>query len=181
MAILRSPRLNPPKDGMITVGRTMKEHQNRSSTRGSRGSVLKVRIPPQPRFGKDVRQEVLEFANEFHIEREDLEQFIYAMGEAIANAIEHSASEEPIEIRCQVEGDKIIATVLDTGCGFETQVLDQQALPDEYSERGRGLPIMQSFTHIFAVRSAPGEGTTVVLGRYLRKPEHRPYERRAEA
>ncbi len=157
------------------------EKDKRSPARRSRGSILKVRIPPHPRFGKSVREQVLTFANEFHIERDDLEQFIYAVGEAIANAIEHSASEEPIEVRCQVEGDKIIATVLDTGCGFETRRLNQRGLPDQYSERGRGVPIMQSFTHIFAVRSVPGQGTTVVLGRYLQKPRREPYERSAKA
>lgn len=137
--------------------------------RDRRGPVLKVRIPPHPRYGKNVRQKVMTFANELQIDGEDLDQFVYAIGEAIANAIEHSASDQPIEVRCQVEGDKIIATILDTGRGFETCELHNQTLPDEYCERGRGLPIMQRFTHIFAVRSVPGEGTTVVLGRYLRK------------
>ncbi len=146
------------------------EEQRETAAGGSGESVLKVRIPPHPRYGKNVRQKVLSFANELQIDRDDLEQFVYAIGEAIANAIEHSASNEPIEVRCQVEGDKIIATILDTGRGFETRELNNKALPDEYCERGRGLPIMQRFTHIFAVRSVPGEGTTVVLGRYLRKP-----------
>jgi len=146
------------------------EEQRQTAAGGSRESVLKVRIPPHPRYGKNVRQKVLSFANELQIDRDDLEQFVYAIGEAIANAIEHSASNEPIEVHCQVEGDKIIATILDTGRGFETRELNNKALPDEYCERGRGLPIMRRFTHIFAVRSVPGEGTTVVLGRYLRKP-----------
>lgn len=147
----------------------MSEEERQPSAREGRGSVLKVRIPPHPRYGKNVRQRVLRFATELQIDRDDLEQFVYAIGEAIANAIEHSNSEEPIEVRCQVEGDKILATVLDTGRGFEARELDNKELPDEYCERGRGLPIMQRFSHIFAVRSVPGEGTTVVLGRYLRK------------
>lgn len=147
----------------------MSEGQRQSSAHESRGPTLNVRIPPHPRYGKNVRQKVMSFANELRIDGEDLEQFVYAIGEAIANAIEHSASDQPIEVRCQVEGDKIIATILDTGRGFETCELHNQTLPDANCERGRGLPIMQRFTHIFAVRSVPGEGTTVVLGRYLRK------------
>ncbi len=147
----------------------MSEEERQLSARERRGSVLKVRIPPHPRYGKNVRQKVLRFATEFQIDHDDLEQFVYAIGEAIANAIEHSDSDEPIEVRCQVEGDKIMATVLDTGRGFETREFEDKALPNEYCERGRGLPIMQRFSHIFAVRSVPGEGTTVVLGRYLRK------------
>jgi len=89
---------------------------------------------------------------------------------ALANAIEHSDSSDVIEVRCHIEGDKIIATVIDSGKGFETDGTPQKPLPEELSERGRGLPIMQRCTDIFAVRSVPGKGTAVVLGRYLRQP-----------
>ncbi|GAC1500661.1 MAG: hypothetical protein NVS1B14_04710 [Vulcanimicrobiaceae bacterium] len=131
---------------------------------------LKVRIPPNARFGRSVRQEVVTFANRYHIARADLEEFIFAVGEALANAIEHSDSSDVIEIRCHIEGDKIIATVIDSGKGFETDGAPQTSLPEDLSERGRGLPIMQRCTDIFAVRSVPGKGTAVVLGRYLRHP-----------
>jgi anti-sigma regulatory factor (Ser/Thr protein kinase) len=129
-----------------------------------------VRIPPNARFGKSVRDEVITFANRHRIGRQDLDEFIFAVGEALANAIEHSGSSDIIEVRCQIEGDKIIATVIDSGRGFETQRVPEKPLPDALSERGRGLPIMQRCTDIFAVRSVPGKGTAVVLGRYLREP-----------
>lgn len=133
------------------------------------GPSLKVRIPPNARYGKSVRDEIITFANNYHVSRTDLDEFIFAIGEALANAIEHSGSDDVIEVRCQIEGDKIIATVIDSGKGFETQPVSQSPLPDELSERGRGLPIMQRCTDIFAVRSVPGKGTAVVLGRYLRQ------------
>ncbi|GAC1652496.1 MAG: anti-sigma F factor [Vulcanimicrobiaceae bacterium] len=135
-----------------------------------RGPSLKVRIPPSARYGKKVRDEVITFANQHDISRAELDEFIFAIGEALANAIEHSKTEDVIEVRCQIEGNKIIATVIDSGQGFEAQPLPGVDLPDEFSERGRGLPIMQKFTDIFAVRSIPGKGTAVVLGRYLRAP-----------
>lgn len=138
--------------------------------RPSGGPSLKVRIPPNPRFGKSVRDEVITFANQHNISRADLDEFIFAIGEALANAIEHSGTDDVIEVRCQIEGNKIIATVIDSGRGFHADVVRETPLPDELSERGRGLPIMQKFTDIFAVRSVPGKGTAVVLGRYLRPP-----------
>lgn len=136
---------------------------------GSRAKTLKVRIPPNARFGKNVRDEVVHFANRYHINRQDLDEFIFAIGEALANAIEHSRSEDVIEVRCQIETDKITATVIDSGAGFEPAPIGDLALPDAMSERGRGLPIMRECADIFAVHSIPGKGTAVVLGRYLRK------------
>lgn len=148
----------------------MTELTERDSAPRGGGSTLKVRIPPSARYGKSVRDEVISFANNHHIGRADLEQFIFAVGEALANAIEHSGSNDVIEVRCQIEPDKIVATVIDSGKGFEPKAASADKLPDELVERGRGLPIMQRCTDIFAVRSIRGKGTAVVLGRYLRSP-----------
>lgn len=141
-----------------------------------RANALKVRIPPNPRYGRNVRQEVISFAHQYAIDRDELEEFIFAVGEALANAIEHSGTNDVIEVRCQVEDDKILATIIDSGAGFETDVVPNVPLPDELSERGRGLPIMRRCTDIFAVHSVPGKGTAVVLGRYLRNVQSRPEE-----
>lgn len=133
-----------------------------------RGRTLRVRIPPNARFGRSVREEVFAFAGRFDIRRDHLDEFVFALGEALANAIEHSHSTDVIEIRCQVEDDKILATILDSGSGFESNAEKALKLPDTLAERGRGLPIMRRFSDIFAVHSVPGRGTAVVLGRYLR-------------
>jgi anti-sigma regulatory factor (Ser/Thr protein kinase) len=129
---------------------------------------LRVCIPPNARYGKSARDEVIAFADRHKISICDLEDFIFALGEAIANAIEHSGSSEAIEIICRIEADKIVATVTDSGRGFVTDPLPKTPLPDEFAERGRGLPIMERCSDIFAVRSVLGKGTAVVLGRYLR-------------
>jgi anti-sigma regulatory factor (Ser/Thr protein kinase) len=133
------------------------------------GRTLKVRIPPNPRFSRNVRQEVLSFAGEFEISRDELDDFIFAVGEALANAIEHSHSADVIEVRCQIQHDKILATILDSGAGFCIEPIPHVPLPDALSERGRGLPIMRHCSDIFAVHSVPGRGTAVVIGRYLRR------------
>ncbi len=133
------------------------------------GRTLKVCIPPKARFGRSVRQEVLSFANKFEISQSELDEFIFAVGEALANAIEHSHSASLIEVRCEIEHDKIVATIMDSGNGFTADPVPNVSLPSDYSERGRGLPIMRRCTDIFAVHSVPGRGTAVVLGRYLRR------------
>jgi anti-sigma regulatory factor (Ser/Thr protein kinase) len=134
-----------------------------------RGHTLRVRIPPNARFSGSVRAEVLSFADRFKIHGQELEEFIFAVGEALANAIEHSHSTDVIEVRCQIEEDMIMATIVDSGAGFTGGTVPSVTLPDPMSERGRGLPIMRRCTDIFAVHSVPGRGTAVVLGRYLRE------------
>jgi len=122
----------------------------------------------------------LSFAGDHEISKHELEEFIFAVGEALANAIEHSRTSDVIEVRCQIEDDKILATIVDSGAGFPTDPVPNVSLPDALTERGRGLPIMRRFTDIFAVHSIPGRGTAVVLGRYLR-PKHRKYDQETSA
>jgi anti-sigma regulatory factor (Ser/Thr protein kinase) len=117
---------------------------------------------------------VRSFASEFGIDDDDLDQFIFAVGEALANAIEHSRSTDVIEIRCQLEDDKVLATIVDSGAGFKVDPRETVSLPDALTERGRGLPIMRHCSDIFALHSVPGRGTAVVLGRYLR--HHREHQ-----
>lgn len=132
------------------------------------GRSLRVRIPPNARFSRSVRHQVLSFAGDHEISDQEIEEFIFAVGEALANAIEHSRTSDVIEVHCQIEDDKILATIVDSGAGFLSDPASNVSLPDALTERGRGLPIMRRCTDIFAVHSVPGRGTAVVLGRYLR-------------
>ncbi len=136
------------------------------------GRSLRVRIPPNARFSRSVRHQVLSFAGNHEISDQELEDFIFAVGEALANAIEHSRTSDVIEVHCQIEDDKILATIVDSGAGFSSDPISNVSLPDALTERGRGLPIMRRCTDIFAVHSVPGRGTAVVLGRYLRRKNH---------
>jgi stage II sporulation protein AB (anti-sigma F factor) len=91
---------------------------------------------------------------------------MFATGEAIANAIEHSHASDPICIECFTDGGKIMAEITDTGCGIE-RVPENPHLPSPFAERGRGLAIMARCTDMFSVESHPGRGTKVRLGRFL--------------
>ncbi len=157
---------------MISNGQTL-DGQGESG-----GHRLCVRIPPNARFSRSVRHQVLSFAGSHEINSQELQEFIFAVGEALANAIEHSRTSDVIEVRCQIEDDKILATIVDSGPGFSSDPASNIALPDALTERGRGLPIMRRCTDIFAVHSIPGRGTEVVLGRYLR-PKYRYHQERA--
>lgn len=130
-----------------------------------------MQVPPDPRFGRYVRDQLLAFARGHGIASAELGDFVTAVSEALANAIEHSHTTDDIEITAFVMGrDQVIATVVDHGIGFAPRdAAVEPLLPDALAEHGRGLPIMRRFSDIFSIRSAPGQGTTVTLGRYLRR------------
>ncbi len=121
-----------------------------------------------------MRENVLAFASTLAIPNDDMGDFLTAIGEALANAIEHSGSHDPIEVSVwMVGGDRLIATVVDRGIGFEPtgSGTSEPRLPDSFAERGRGLAIMRSCSDIFSVRSTPGHGTAVTLGRFVHRDE----------
>ena len=131
-------------------------------------AVLNFRVPNEPRFAGAVRQAVAGFAIANGIGRDDLAHFLTALGEAVANAIEHAQSNEDIAIEVRIDRKAIVATVEDGGIGFATEGLEAK-LPDAEAERGRGLAIMRRCSDIFTITSEPGNGTAIVIGRYLRK------------
>ena len=136
------------------------------------GACLRLRVPPDPQLTRYVREQVIAFVSALEIAQTDLSDLLTALGEALANAMEHSGAREPIEISVRLVGtDHLVASVVDRGIGFEPAVKPATPEPpDALAERGRGLAIMQSCTDIFSVRSVPGEGTMVTLGRLVRRP-----------
>jgi len=131
-------------------------------------AVLDLRVPPQPHSSRIVREGVTDFVRAHHIGEEDLAHFLTALGEALANAIEHAHADLPIEVEVRLSGERILATVHDSGVGFRPELVVVASVPDPTAERGRGLPIMRRCCDIFRIESAPGHGTAVVLGRYIR-------------
>jgi anti-sigma regulatory factor (Ser/Thr protein kinase) len=139
------------------------------------GASLRLQVPPDPRFGRYVRERVVSFAASVSVPKADALEFVTAVSEAFANAVEHSRTPQTIEIRCWiVDREQLLATVIDQGIGFGPEALTTQ-LPDGLAERGRGLPIMRQYTDLFTVRSAPGEGTAVILGRYVGRRQTREF------
>ncbi len=129
------------------------------------GAQLRLSVPPSPKFGTYVRREVIAFAHRQGIDERDLPDFISAIGEALANAIEHARTQQSIEVSAWLLGDdRLYASVKDRGIGFTPN--DRPAalsLADAGSERGRGLAIMRCLADVLSVRSAPGQGTCVTL------------------
>lgn len=110
-----------------------------------------------------VREKIVAFASAHDLDRDAVSSLLTALGEAVANSIEHAVSAEPIDIEVRLEADRIVAIVCDRGVGFDTASLGGSALPEGSAERGRGIPIMRRCADAFAIDSEPGVGTTVAI------------------
>jgi anti-sigma regulatory factor (Ser/Thr protein kinase) len=131
-------------------------------------AVIDFRVAPHAHLSRVIRDGVAAFARANGVGEDDLTHFLTALGEALANAVEHARADGPIVVEVRIGADRIVATVQDSGVGFSTPLLGEQELPAPEAERGRGLPIMRRCCDIFALNSSPGKGTAVVLGRFLR-------------
>jgi anti-sigma regulatory factor (Ser/Thr protein kinase) len=130
-------------------------------------SSLTLHVPAEPPASRAVRDAVSAFGRQSGLEESDLEFILTALGEAVANAIEHSGTTEPIEVCCVARPDKFLATVRDFGRGLSDAAIAAE-IPPLLRERGRGLPIMRTCSDLFSVRNMPGGGAIVVVGRYVR-------------
>ena len=135
---------------------------------GTRRFTLKV--PPDARYAGYVRSQIVALAREIDASPAAIADFANAIGEALANAIEHSRTVDAIEIRCSANRKHLQAIVTDHGCGFDEARVGAGTLPNALSERGRGLAIMERCCDVFEIESVPGRGTKVVLGVALGEP-----------
>jgi anti-sigma regulatory factor (Ser/Thr protein kinase) len=143
---------------------------NNEKRQSGPGAQLRLCVPPDAKLGGYVRHEVMAFTEAHGIDDDEVTDFLSAIGEALANAIEHAHTTEPIEISAWVLDDRLFASVRDRGVGFTpSERTLSAALPDIYAERGRGLPIMRRCADVFSVRSSPGDGTRVTIGCFVHR------------
>ena len=142
--------------------------QNGKVIEGSSFS-LQLRIPPLPRYVRSARGALNAFGTYHHVAPRDLENLTFALGEALANAIEHAQSQSDIAMDFKIDDSAIVATVRDQGRGLDEPPPSVAEMPRDLTEAGRGFAIMQRCTDFFDVRSVPGEGTVITMGRYRRR------------
>jgi len=129
---------------------------------------LELRVPPRPHAARSARAALKAFARYHSLAPLEVESLTFALGEALANAILHAGTHEDISVGFQLDEASIVATVRDHGQGLAEVPAGSLSMPADPSETGRGFAIMQRCTDFFNVRSTPGKGTVVTLGRYRR-------------
>lgn len=134
--------------------------------KGDSSRSLRLRIPPNPLLGRMVRREILAFARRHCVDRQ-LGDFMFAIGEALANAFAHARRSQTIDVHCRLNDEQLLVTITDGGPGMNDRLASDFPDPHALTERGRGIPIMRSCADLIAVNSMPGVGTEVVLARYV--------------
>ena len=97
-----------------------------------------------------------------------------AVSEAVTNAIIHGYEDETkqVELTCDQNGQQLVVTVEDHGVGIED--LEQALQPffttkPELERSGMGFSFMEAFMDRIEVRSKKGEGTCVVMWKYIER------------
>ncbi|MGA3036338.1 MAG: ATP-binding protein [Vulcanimicrobiaceae bacterium] len=125
-------------------------------------TLLQMRVPAEPWHVQELRDELLAVGEDVEMRPEVLEDFVTAIGEAFANAIEHSVTSEPIEIEVRQRDADLIATVRDHGRGIDSTCISA-SLPPATAERGRGIPLMRQCSSSMSIQKPEDGGTLVVL------------------
>jgi len=104
---------------------------------------------------------------------EELTEIKTAVSEAVSNCVIHSCTEK-ILMECTLEkGNRFTIKIEDKGVGIED--VEQAMKPlfttgNDEERSGMGFTVMQSFMDKLKVRSKAGEGTTVIMTKYLDVP-----------
>ena len=97
-----------------------------------------------------------------------------AVSEAVTNAIIHGYDneEESVSLCCDRDGQQLVITVEDHGAGIDNI---EQAMQPFYTTKpqlersGMGFAFMEAFMDKLEVRSKVGEGTKVVMWKYIER------------
>jgi len=130
--------------------------------------TLRIRIPADPRHAHTVRGAFMAFAALHGVNEADRDALLFGIGEALANAIEHGSAAGDVEVVIEIEPERISARITDRGQGFGALPSRYTPLPDNFDERGRGIPMMQRLVDRCDVESFPGKGAVVTLKRFRR-------------
>jgi anti-sigma regulatory factor (Ser/Thr protein kinase) len=119
--------------------------------------VSELRLPAQPAKLETARSYAREAATAFGLDAERCHEFVFAVNEAVTNAIRHGAPDQHGEIHLSVlaDGDRLTLTVRDYGT-FVASDMRYAAL----SESGRGFATMIRLMD--AVHLCVGSGSTTV-------------------
>ncbi len=140
---------------------------------------MKLRLPAIGVNEAVARSCVSAFVAELNPTVEEVGDLRLAVSEAVTNCIVHAYRDAPegtakniyISVRLYPERE-VSVEISDNGCGIEDlkQAMQPMYTSTEGGERcGMGFLVMESFTDLLNVKSAPGKGTTVLM-RKIFKP-----------
>ena len=96
-----------------------------------------------------------------------IEDIALAQTEACTNVVKHSGPGDQYEVRVDIDNEKCVIRVIDTGRGFDSQSLGDAGDLDDSAERGRGIQLMRALVDDVRFVSKPEAGTIVHLEKAL--------------
>ena len=118
---------------------------------------LELRLPADPARLAGLRRAVLSWAGAAGLPEDATEDLQLALGEAVANAVEHAYRDQP-------DGECDITLTWRPDGGVDARVADSgrwRPVPADPGFRGRGLLLIRRLAEDVAIEPAPGGGTTV--------------------
>lgn len=120
------------------------------------------------------RMLVTAFMSEMNPTMEQIADVKTAVSEAVTNAIIHGyeEKEDNVCLSCDRDGQQLVVTVEDKGVGIPDI---EQAMQPFYTTKpqlersGMGFAFMEAFMDRIEVRSVVGEGTKVVMWKYIER------------
>jgi anti-sigma regulatory factor (Ser/Thr protein kinase) len=103
-----------------------------------------VRFPNSRAYVGVARRTAIEFARTLGLPEPKIEELSYAIGEALANAVEHGFRERTyfaVRVWRSTDEEAIVVEVEDDGRGFDPDAVDD---PEENATRGYGISIMRA-------------------------------------
>ena len=120
------------------------------------------------------RMVVTAFMAEMNPTLEQIADVKTAVSEAVTNAIIHGYDneEESVSLCCDRDGQQLVIAIEDHGVGIED--IDQAMQPfyttkPQLERSGMGFAFMEAFMDKLEVRSKVGEGTKVVMWKYIER------------
>lgn len=129
----------------------------------SESDSMELKFPARAEHLLDVRKAVIRLGKGTPLRRDQIEDFLTAVDEAVANGIRHGSprgEENFVHVYCQRQGDALSVEVRDEGGGFS--VPRAPAMPGPEAMGGRGLPLMIALADRMEVKSSP-HGTRITL------------------
>lgn len=120
------------------------------------------------------RMAVMAFMSDMNPTLEQLEDVKTAVSEAVTNAIIHGYQneKEQVELQCDRDGEALVIQIIDHGVGIEN--VEEARTPffttkPEMERSGMGFAFMEVFMDKLEVYSKPGQGTRVVMTKYIER------------
>jgi serine/threonine-protein kinase RsbW len=138
-------------------------------TETTHDNAVRLTIPAKPEYITLVRLALTGLAGMQPLSDETLGDLKLAVTEAASNSVRHAYDngDGVVEVVYEIDGDRLIVEVADTGQGFVPGARDNR---DELDEGGLGIAIIQALADEFEVDSRPdGAGSRLRFVKLLRE------------